>query len=411
MEAAHLKEAPTEADAYAPPKPAPGKPRSPKRAFLALGTALIAVLAGIGVYAYLTRNQVDTDDATVEAEVVAISARVPGVVASVAVADNQPVKKGQIIATLDDSQYAARLEQAKAGLQTAQAMAQAADAQVRIVAATARGGFSSARAMLSGSSAQVETAAAQVAAAKAGLDRAKAGAAQAKLALGRAKELRAANAVPQAALDNAQLAFDAAQAALSGAQAQLQAAEHGQVAAKTQVDAALGRLGQTAPIDARIAAARANAAVADARVQSAQAALDLATLEESYTKIHAPADGVASKVSARVGALLQPGQPIAELVPNETYVVANFKETQIGRMRPGDRADIDVDTYGRTFEGTVASLSGGTGASFSLLPADNASGNFVKVVQRVPVRIVWKRPPDLPMRAGLSAEVTVYFGK
>ena len=118
-----------------------------------------------------------------------------------------------------------------------------------------------------------------------------------------------------------------------------------------------------------------------------------------------------SKLSVHAGQLVQPGQLVAELVPMATYVVANFKETQIGRVRPGERAIVEVDAYpGRKLEAKVASVSGGTGSRFSLLPPDNASGNFVKVVQRVPVRIEWASRPDVPMRAGLSAEVTIYAG-
>jgi membrane fusion protein (multidrug efflux system) len=127
----------------------------------------------------------------------------------------------------------------------------------------------------------------------------------------------------------------------------------------------------------------------------------------------APADGVASKLMVHDGQLVSIGQPVIDLVPSVTYVIANFKETQIGAMRVGQRAEIELDAFpGQKFEGQVSSLSGGTGASFSLLPADNATGNFVKVVQRVPVRIAWTSPPtDAAMRAGLSADVTVIVEK
>jgi membrane fusion protein, multidrug efflux system len=168
-------------------------------------------------------------------------------------------------------------------------------------------------------------------------------------------------------------------------------------------------LEQSAPVDTAIAVARANAALAHARVRSAEAQLALARMDYAHARVTAPADGAVSRLVARPGQLVAAAQPLAELVPLETYVVANFKETQIGRMHPGDRAAVTVDAYpGRTFEGRVASLSGGTGARFSLLPPDNASGNFVKVVQRVPVRIRWTKPLRVRLRAGLSADVTVY---
>jgi membrane fusion protein (multidrug efflux system) len=148
-------------------------------------------------------------------------------------------------------------------------------------------------------------------------------------------------------------------------------------------------------------------------VRSAEAALALAKLQLGYTKIVAPADGLASRLTAHEGQLVTVGQPLVELVPTATYVIASFKETQIGKMHAGQPAEIEVDAFpGRKLEGRVESLSGGTGASFSLLPADNATGNFVKVVQRVPVRIAWVNPPaDVDLRAGLSADVTVHTDK
>ncbi|MFL5304340.1 MAG: efflux RND transporter periplasmic adaptor subunit, partial [Polyangia bacterium] len=156
-------------------------------------------------------------------------------------------------------------------------------------------------------------------------------------------------------------------------------------------------------------AARADADLANARIRSAEAALALAKLQLGYTKVTAPADGFASKLTVHAGQLVTVGQPLIQLVPTTTYVIANFKETQIGEMKVGQSAKIEIDALpGRTFDGKVESLAGGTGASFSLLPADNATGNFVKVVQRVPVRIAWTNPPtDVDLRAGLSADVTV----
>jgi membrane fusion protein (multidrug efflux system) len=140
--------------------------------------------------------------------------------------------------------------------------------------------------------------------------------------------------------------------------------------------------------------------------------LELARLQLSYTKVMASEDGLVTKLTVQPGQMIQIGQPLAELVPDRTYVVANFKETQVGRMRAGQRARMRIDAFpGVEFEGTVESLGGGTGARFSLLPPDNASGNFVKVVQRVPVRIAWSKRPDLSLQAGLSTDVTVFVRK
>jgi membrane fusion protein (multidrug efflux system) len=330
----------------------------------------------------------------------------------VAIVENQRVKKGDLLVQIDDADYQAKLEEAQAGEGIAEAQAQAADAQVLVVQATSKGGLASARAMYSGSSVGVSTAAAQAAAAQASLERAQAEARKADNDLRRAKELRAENAVTEERLDNAKVAYDAAQAALAQAKAQVAVAEEARRGARAMVSEAQGRLTQSAPIDSKIAAARAQADLAHARVKSAQAAVELARLQLSYTKILAPADGLASKLTVHEGQLVGVGQPVIQLVPIETYLVANFKETQIGKMRPGQPAEIEVDALpGKKFEGKVESLSGGTGASFSLLPADNATGNYVKVVQRVPVRIGWVHPPtEMIMRAGLSATVTVKVG-
>src|SRR6185437_4612223 len=238
---------------------------------------------------------------------------------------------------------------------------------------------------------------AQVAAAHADLARSDAELKKAEIDLDRARTLRQANAVPQERLDSAQIAFDAARAAKAQAEAQVALAEDSRRSAESRVGEARGKVSQSAPVAPQIAAARANSDLSNARVRSAEAALALAKLQLGYTKITAPADGYASKLTVHEGQLVTMGQPLIELVPTATYLIANFKETQVGRMHVGQSAEIKVEA-----------LPGRTGASFSLLPADNATGNFVKVVQRVPVRIAWVNPPaDVALRAGLSADVTV----
>ena len=372
-------------------------PRSgPRKRYLILGGVTLAVLLGIGGYALYTHGKQSTDDAMVDADVVPIAPRVAGQVKRLAVQDNQHVKKGDLLVELDDADFAARVQQAQAEVETATAQAAAADAQAQVASAGARGGFTSARAGVSGSAAQLGTA-------QAGLSRTQAEERKAALQLERTKELRAANVVPQQKLDDDQAAYDVARAALLQAQASLEAAQ-------SRIGEARGRLDQTAPVAAAVAAAEANARLAHARQKSAEAALELARLQLSYTKIFAQEDGQVTRLTAREGQMVQPGQPLASLVPDKTYVVANFKETQIGDMKPGEKVDVEVDAYpGRKLEGQVESLAGGTGSRFSLLPPDNASGNFVKVVQRVPVRIAWVNPPaDVALRPGLSADVTVH---
>jgi membrane fusion protein (multidrug efflux system) len=383
--------------------------RGSKRPFIILSVVVLILVGSIGGYALSTAGEESTDDAQVEADVVAVGARVGGQVLRAPVKENTFVKKGELLLEIDGADYQARVKQAQAELSTANAQAAQADAQVAVVEANARGGLSTARAVFSGSNVAVAGADAQIAAAKATVARAESDVRRTDLDLQRAKELRAANAVPQAQLDNAQAASDGAKAQLLAAQAQLSAAVEQRHQAESRVAEAKGRLDQSSPIDAQIAAAHASADLAHARVQSAEAALELAQNQLAYTRVVAPADGVVSKLAVHEGQLLQPGQSIAELVPQTTYVVANFKETQVGRIKPGQEVEIAIDAFShRKLKGKVESLSGGTGARFSLLPPDNASGNFVKVVQRVPVRIAWaETPTDLVLRAGLSAEVTV----
>ncbi len=258
-----------------------------------------------------------------------------------------PVKRGQPILRIDDADLQARARQAQAELETARAQAAAADAQVRAARAT--------------------------------VSRADAEAEKAQLDLRRAEELKAGEAIAADRFDATRISSETARAGAGANRAQY-------------------------------AAALANADLAHARVKSADAALELARLQVSYTVVSAAADGLVSRLGARAGQIVQPGQVVGQVVPSRTYLVANFKETQTGAIRPGQKVDVEVDAYGdRKLEGHVESLSGGTGARFALLPPDNASGNFVKVVERVPVRIAWDGlPADLPLRAGLSASVTVH---
>ena len=377
--------------------------------YYVLGGIVALLVVGIGGYAILTHGHENTDDAQIESDVVPLAVRTGGLVVKVVVHENQMVKAGDVIMELDPADQAARVKQSEAELATAKAQAAAADAQVSVVEATARGGLQSAKAFLTGSSFAVQSASAQISAARAGLERAKADMHKAELDLERTKALRAANAVSQERLDNAQVAFDSAAAQFQQATANLSASQVAQTQAESRVVEAQGRLGQSTPIEAQIASAHASADLAHASVQAADARLDLQHLVFSYLKVVAPVDGMVSRLTAHEGQLLQIGQAVAELVPSATYVVANFKETQVGKMKPGQEAEIDIDAFsGRALHGKVESLSGGTGARFSLLPPDNASGNFVKVVQRVPVRItLTDAPADLVLRAGMSADVTV----
>ncbi len=391
-------------------EPVAAAKRSKVRPYVVLGAIFSVALAGYVIVTMLSAGKENTDDAQVEADAVTVSARAGGAVLRVHVTDNQPVKKGDLLVELDPADLTARAQEAEAELAAARAQADVADAQTRIVEATSKGGLSAAKAQLSGTATSVAGAGAQVDVARAALLRSQAEASRADTDLARAESLRKDEAVPQAQVDTARSNAQAAHAAVAQAQAQLSAASDMQRTAQTQIAEAQGRVEQSAPVEAQLAAARANAALAHARASAADATLAIAKLQLSYTRIEAPADGNLSRLGVHEGQLVQIGQAVVTIVPSSTYVVANFKETQVGSMRPGQHASITIDAFsGRTFDGTVESTSPGTGARFSLLPADNASGNFVKVVQRLPVKISWVSVPgDVKLAAGLSADVVVY---
>jgi membrane fusion protein, multidrug efflux system len=393
----------------APPEAKPEEKRSKGKPYVILGAIVAVGLAGYGAVSWFSRGRESTDDAQVDADVVAISARVGGAVLKVHVTDNQQVHKGDLLVEIDPADLTAKEKQAEAELAAARAEAAASDAQVHIVVATSKGGLSAAQAQLSGTATSVASAGAQIEAAKAALAHAQAEASRADVDLARAVSLRKDEAVPQAQVDTAGANAQAAHAAVAQASAQLAAAEDARRTAQTQIAEAKGRVEQSAPIDAQLSVAQANADLAHARADAAEASLAEAKLQLSYTSITAPADGLLSRLAVHEGQLVQAGQQVVGVVPDATYVVANFKETQVGNMRAGQRAEISVDALpGRSFEGKVESTSPGTGARFSLLPADNASGNFVKVVQRLPVKIAWVNvPADVKLAAGLSVDVTV----
>jgi membrane fusion protein (multidrug efflux system) len=386
------------------------KKKGATRAYIVLAVAVVLGLAGYFVFHLLTHGKESTDDAQVDADVVPVASRVSGTILKVNVADNATVKKGDVLVEIDQAEIAAKLKQSEAELAAANAQADAAKSQLAIVEASSKGGLSAARAALSGSAASVGSADSQIASAQAAVAHAEAEAQRAESNLARAENLVKDQAIPQAQVDTARADAAAARAAVAQARAQLAVANDMKRTAQTRVSESAARVEQSAPVDAQLATAKAQADLAKARVASAEALLAQAQLTMQYTRIEAPADGVLSRLAVRERQLVQPGQQVVVVVPHATYLIANFKETQVGEMRSGQRVEISVDAFpGRTFEGVLTSTSPGTGSRFSLLPPDNASGNFVKVVQRVPVKIAWKNlPEDVHVAAGMSADVTVH---
>jgi membrane fusion protein (multidrug efflux system) len=384
-------------------------PKKNRARVIALGVLAVGVVGVLGWYV-LHAGLESTDDAQVDADVVSVPSLSANVVTKVLFAENQTVKAGDVLVELDDAQARARLLEAEAQVATAKAAADAADADVGVVQATVQGQKSAAEASLVGARVSATSTSDEIAQADAELAAASAAVEQARSDLERQKKLFADNATPKQELDRAQTSFDGATAKRAQAAAH-QAIVHSRTSqARATVEEARARVGQTSAVAEEISQAQAKAAEARARVQGAEAQRDLAAIELARTKVYAPRDGVASRKSVVVGQLLSVGQPVASIVPaSDVWVMANFKETQLDKMRVGQPADVEIDAYSELkLHGEVESLSGATGARFSLLPPENATGNFTKVVQRVPVRIRIKDlPPDHSLRPGMSADVTV----
>jgi membrane fusion protein (multidrug efflux system) len=384
-------------------------PKKNRARVIALGVLALGVAVVLGWYV-LHAGLESTDDAQVDADVVSVPSLSANVVTKVLFAENQAVKAGDVLVELDDAQARARLLEAEAQVATAKAAADAADADVGVVQATVRGQKSAAEASLQGAAVSATSTADEIAQADAELAAAVAAVEQAQTDLDRQKRLFADNATPKQELDRAQTGFDGANAKRAQAAAH-QAIVHSRTAqARATVEEARARVGQTSAVAEEISQAQAKATEARARVQGAEAQRDLAAIELARTKVYAPRDGIASRKSVVVGQLLSVGQPVASIVPaNDVWVMANFKETQLDKMRVGQPADVEIDAYSELkLHGEVESLSGATGARFSLLPPENATGNFTKVVQRVPVKIRIKDlPADHSLRPGMSADVTV----
>jgi membrane fusion protein, multidrug efflux system len=387
---------------------APARPRNKRRIALVAAVG-VSVLAG--TWWATQRGLESTDDAQVDADVVAPASRASGVVIKVTFEDNQVVKAGQVLAELDPEPARARLAQAEASLEAARANALAAEAEANLVATSAQTGHRVASASLSAASAGAVSSRDQITEARARVTAAESGASQAKLELERTARLVQGGALGQAALDQARTAHDTAAAALAQARAHLSVLQSGAAQAASHVQEASARAEQASKVDLVIAQAEARSRASKAKVAELEAARDLARIDLSYATIRAPEDGIVSKKGVAVGQTISAGAPIVQLVPERAvWVTANFKETQVGSMREGQPVAIEVDAFpGVKMHGVVQSFSAATGARFALLPPDNATGNYTKVVQRIPLRVRLEDGPAraLALRPGMSASVTV----
>jgi membrane fusion protein (multidrug efflux system) len=358
---------------------------------------VILALVAAGLWWRSTYSE-STDDAQVNGHLIQVSSRVAGQVAKVYVDENQVVKAGDVIAELDPSDYKVAVENAEAALASAEANAAAANVNVPITTVNTGSNLNAADANVSGSHAAVEQAEQQLGAAKANNTKAQAD-------LERYKPLVEKDVISK-------LQFDAAVAAADAARHSEQAARDGvKVAREREAQAQAGlTFAQTAP--QQVAAQSARARQAQAMVAQAQAQLDMATLNLSYTKIVAPAAGIITRKSVEINQNVAPGQNLLMLVSLEgLWVTANFKETQLKHMYAGQAVGIEVDSTDKTYHGKVTQIGGATGSVLSLFPPENATGNYVKVVQRVPVRIDFTNlageDPGHELRPGLSVEPKV----
>jgi membrane fusion protein (multidrug efflux system) len=378
------------------------------RVLLALAAA--AVVVGVLAW-YRFQGRVSTDDAQIDAHILPVAARVGGTVLAVEVEENRRVEAGTVLVRLDRTDFEVALSRAEADRAAAEAALAAARSGVPITSASSGGRLDSAAAEVRRSEAAIAAADAELAAARARAREAEANAVKANRDRDRLEELVAKDEVSRQQYDAAVAAAIAADATVEAARAAVRKAEEAQRQALdhvTQTEADL-RSARTAPQQVEVT--KAQVALAEARLQQAAAAVEQARLALEYTVVKAAVTGVVSKRSVEPGQVVQPGQPLFALVDlDDVWVTANFKETKLTNMQPGQEARITVDAYGRTLKGHVDSIGPATGARFSLLPPENASGNYVKVVQRVPVKIVFEpgQDPDHKLRPGLSVVPTVY---
>lgn len=405
-------------------EPAPKGLANPKtrRLLFAGGFVVLAVIVALYLY---YRNRESTDDAQVDGHITQISSKIYGRVAEVLVNDNQEVKAGQVLVKLDPRDYQAALDQAKAQLSLAESDARSAGVDVPRTALSVESGTSSADAQLAGAQADLMSAqtsyeqskTSDLAWAQANIAKSKANSELAQADLERYTPLMQKGEISKQQFDAAKANAEASASALKADQEKLAQAERSIDIAKARLDAAKARVQQaqagivSAKADTKqVLMRQADAQGKVAKVQQARAALEAAQLNLEYATVVAPVDGVATHKQVEVGQIVQQGQGLMVVVPlKDVWVTANFKETQLRGMKPGQKAEVKVDTYGKTFSGHVDSISGATGAVLSLLPPENATGNYVKVVQRVPVKIVLDpiAQDKAVLRPGMNVVATV----
>ena len=389
----------------------PSRTSSPGFRIALIIAGVVLLVVGFFVYRYVTSYE-STDDAQVDGHVNSVSARISGHVVKLNVDDNQYVQAGTVLVEIDPADYQVAYDRAKADFDDASAAASAAGVNVPITSVSTTSQLSSSEADVASARAGIAAARQQFEAAKAQRDQAEANDVKAQNDLGRYKQLVDKQEISQQQYDQAVAAARASSAAVAAARALADAAQ-------SQVTEAQGRMAQaeaswrnaqTAPRQMQVIRSRAASALAEA--QQKKADLDQAKLNLQYTKIIAPVTGVVSDRTVEVGQNVAPGQELMKIIPlNDVWITANFKETQLRDMKVGQPVTIEVDANGKKYRGKVNSIAGASGARFSLLPPENATGNYVKVVQRIPVKIVLDPGEDQDhyLRPGMSVTPKVWI--
>jgi membrane fusion protein (multidrug efflux system) len=381
-----------------------------RRRFIVIGVIAVLVVGALLFWWHSTYYE-DTDDAQVDGHLIQISARVAGQVIRVNVEQNQFVQAGTLIAEIDPRDFEVAVQQDEASLESAEANYEAVRVNIPVIGINTSSTLQSASSGVRTSDATVQQSQRQLEAAQAQVAQAEANNVKAQLDLKRYTPLVEKDVISKQQFDATVATADASRAALLGAKASEIAAEDAVRIARDKVVQSQAELktAQTAPDQIKIQKAKADQAAA--QVEQARAELAQAKLNLNYTKIVAPVNGIITKKSLEVAQNVSVGQNLMTLVSlDDIWITANFKETQLRMMRPGQKVKIHVDAYGRDYDGTVTQIGGATGSMLSLFPPENATGNYVKVVQRIPVRIDLtdrNEDRDRLLRPGLSVEPTV----
>jgi len=393
----------------------PGRPpvrraKALKR-FLLVIVGLAVIVSSVLLYRYFTTWE-STDDAEIDGYIYPVSSRISGYVTRVTVDDNQYVEAGTVLAELDPKDFQVAVANARATLVNDQASAAALVTNVPLTSVNTSSQLSGARAAVENANAGLAAARRQFEAAQASLREAEANDLKAQDDVNRYKPLAAKDEIPQQRYTQSVDTQRATAAAVEAARASASAAEQAVTQAAAKLSEAQAQLQYAETRPQQISVQRSRAQAAEAETQRAMAIFQQAQLNLEYTTITAPVSGIVGQRSVQPGQNVSPGQQLMTIVPLDSqniWVTANFKETQLKYMRPGQPVRISVDTYGRTYDGHVLNIAGASGARYSLLPPENATGNYVKVVQRIPVKIVFEKgqDPQHLLRPGMSVEPNV----